>query len=97
MTASLLLPLYDYEVLAAPFVMAAPAEQASRLTQERVSSYLLYTPQGGETLAEVAQRFGVPEASLADLQARGASYGWSDRVWLVPKTLSGERCITRGT
>ena len=57
---------YGYEALFAPLVSAAA--QLNGQTQQAAVAvqqvYVLYVPQAGERLAEVAQRFDVAEAQL---------------------------------
>ncbi|TPG75890.1 inverse autotransporter beta domain-containing protein, partial [Pseudomonas arsenicoxydans] len=86
LTASVLLALYGYEVIAMPLASAAAqidtAKQGVNIAVEKV--YVLYVPQG-ETLAQVAERFSVTEAALMAIRKQVSNYGWSDRVWLIPK------------
>lgn len=97
LTASIALALYGYEVLAQPLVSAAeqivPAQEASVAAD---AAFALYVPQRGEGSAEVAQRFGVSEAELIALRTQVAAYNWSDSVWLVPKSSTGEAALYPG-
>ncbi|WP_205886351.1 inverse autotransporter beta domain-containing protein, partial [Pseudomonas laurylsulfatiphila] len=98
LTAGIVLALYGYEALAMPLATAATRIESSQkmVDSSNEDSYVLYVPQQGETPAEVAQRFSVSESALAVLRAQVASYGWSGRVWLVPKRSTGEATLYPG-
>jgi hypothetical protein len=99
LTVKILLALYGYEVIAMPLASAAAkidnAQQVIDIAVEKV--YVLYVPQG-ETVAQVAKRFSVSEASLLTMRKQVATYGWSDQVWVVPKEkdAAGEAALYPG-
>ena len=80
--------------LAAAATRFESSQQVTDVAAE--NSYLLYSPQQGETLAKVAQRFNVEESAMAASRAQVADYGWLGRVWLVPKQATGEAALYPG-
>lgn len=98
LTAATLLLFYGYELIAMPLAMAAQtrpvANTGSAAKQDAL--YLLYAPQRGEGLADIARRFGVDEASLTQVHQQARSAGWSEQVWLVPKAATGEATLYPG-
>ncbi|WP_415761002.1 ZirU family protein [Pseudomonas sp. CP4] len=98
LTASVILAIYGCEALAMPLAAAATRIESSQQVTDVAAenSYLLYSPQQGETLAKVAQRFNVEESAMAASRAQVAGYGWLGRVWLVPKQATGEAALYPG-
>jgi hypothetical protein len=87
LTASVVLALYGYEVIAMPLATAAVRIEASQQQSVEVSEddvFVVYNPQG-EMASQVAQRFAVSESTLIALRSKMSALGWSDRVWLIPK------------
>ncbi|MCU1719457.1 ZirU family protein [Pseudomonas sp. 5P_3.1_Bac2] len=82
---------YGYEVTVAPLAMASAALDSSseRTALDSQRQFILHVAQS-ESLAQVAQRFAVSEAQLRTLQEQNQARGWSQSLWLVPKSSSGE-------
>lgn len=76
------------ECVVSPLMMAAPlkphAEQANR------KAYVLYVPVKGETLAQVALRFGVREADVEAPQRQRQMLGWQGPALLIEQQSNGE-------
>ena len=83
--AGMALFFYGYEVALAPLAVAASVgeQSSSQASFSGDKEYALYVAQG-ETIAQIAQRFDVPEAELVALRAQLSTLGWNEHVWLIP-------------
>ncbi|KRW61673.1 inverse autotransporter beta domain-containing protein [Pseudomonas sp. TTU2014-080ASC] len=83
--AGMVLFFYGYEVALAPLAVAASASElsSSQTSFSGEKEYALHVAQG-ETAAQIAQRFDVPEAELLAVRAQMKTLGWDEHVWLIP-------------
>ncbi|WP_415259795.1 inverse autotransporter beta domain-containing protein, partial [Pseudomonas chlororaphis] len=77
--------------VATPLVERATlAAQKRQAELSSVQQYVLVVPAGHETLASIAARFDVTEASLQALHNQAVQAGWTGQAIMVPLQSSGE-------